>query len=53
MKLKTIISRLDIPQFQPGNFIAVKVDLNDKMKIVIDPEGEIFKKNNSINLIKK
>jgi hypothetical protein len=52
-EIKTIISRLEIPKLQPGNFIAVKVDPNDKMKVVIDPEGEIFKKNNSINLIKK
>jgi hypothetical protein len=44
--IKAVIGRLDMPKFQPGKILSVKIDSNDKMKVVFDPEGEIFKKEN-------
>ncbi len=40
-EIKTIIGRLDVPKFQPGNMLAIKIDPKDKMKVAIDPERDI------------
>jgi len=39
VETKTLISRLEIPSFQPGTEIAVKIDPNNKNKIAIDRSG--------------
>ena len=39
VKLQTIVSRLALPQFQPGAIVPIKIDLNDSNNIVIDPSG--------------
>lgn len=41
-ELKTVIGRLEVPQFQPGKTFCIKIDPNDKMKIAFDPEKEIL-----------
>ena len=33
---KSRISRLDVPQFQPGKRVPVRVDPNDRMRLAID-----------------
>jgi hypothetical protein len=39
VKIETIIGRLDIPRFQPGVMLAIKIDLQDPQKVVLDPSG--------------
>jgi len=39
VETKTLISRLEIPSFQPGTELAVKIDPNNKNKIAIDRSG--------------
>ncbi len=43
-ELETIIRRLDLPKFQPGKKFCVKIDPNNKLKIVFDSSKEILKK---------
>ena len=38
-KLETIISRLDVPRFQPGAMLSIKIDSQDPQKIALDPSG--------------
>src|SRR5262249_35188077 len=33
---KALISRIDIPQFQPGNVIPIRYDPNDPRQVAID-----------------
>lgn len=40
VEIKTIISRLDVPRFQPGVMLGVKIDPQNPQKVVIDPAGE-------------
>jgi len=40
VKLQTIVSRLALPQFQPGAIIPIKIDLKDPNNIVIDSGGQ-------------
>lgn len=35
-KIQTILSRLAIPQFQPGNMLRVKIDKKNPQNVVID-----------------
>lgn len=41
VKLQTIVSRLALPQFQPGAMIPIKIDPNDPNNIVIDSSGAV------------
>ena len=41
--IKKIIPRLQVPQLQPGVFLAIKIDPNNPQEIEIDPEGEGLK----------
>ncbi len=36
VETKCIVSRLSIPQVQPGNIVAVKIDHQDKYEIALD-----------------
>ncbi|NQV00018.1 MAG: hypothetical protein HQ538_04715 [Parcubacteria group bacterium] len=45
-EIKTVIGRLDVPKFQPGKIFAVKIDPNNKMNVVFDPEKEVLKHKN-------
>lgn len=39
VKLKTIIPRLHVPQFQEGKYLKVKIDSKDSNKVVVDPQS--------------
>lgn len=41
--LSTIISRLAVPQFQPGTKVAVKIDPEDPMNVMLDRSRKLFK----------
>jgi len=41
--LSTIISRLAVPQFQPGMKVAVKIDPEDPMNVMLDRSRKLFK----------
>ena len=45
VEIKTVIARLDVPKFQPGTELAIKIDPNNPEKIAIDPKGEYFQNN--------
>ena len=40
VEIKTIIARLDIPRFQPGVMLGVKIDPQNPQNVAIDPAGE-------------
>lgn len=40
VEIKTIISRLDVPRFQPGVMLGVKIDPKNPQNVVIDPQGQ-------------
>ena len=41
VKLQTIVSRLALPQFQPGAVISIKIDPKDPNNVVIDSGGQV------------
>lgn len=47
VQTKTLISRLQTSMYQPGMVLAVKIDLNDKNKVAIDPSGGASYSDNS------
>ena len=45
VEIKTVIARLDVPKFQPGTELAIKIDPQDPNKIAFDSKGEYFQNN--------
>lgn len=51
VKLKTLIPRLSIPQFQENKYLWVKIDPLNPNKIVIDPENFSLNQSTDANLV--